>query len=318
MPIVSGFVNFNPNSDIPSLSGRVIFITGGTAGIGLETVKLLAVHNPGHIYFSGRNARSGNALIEEIRNKHPDVGITFVDMDLSSMESISAALKSFVHDRLDTLINNAGIMAQPPALSKDGYEIQFATNHLGHALLTKLLLPTMLKTAALPDSDVRIVNLTSVGYRGHPLNGISFDELDTSMNRPILGPWIRYAQSKLANILYASELSRRYPNLTSVSVHPGVVATELVTKQTFLNRVMIYVPNWLMGVRILEPEKGAYSQVWCAVGARKEEVRNGAFYMPIGAESTGRLDGVARNKELAGRLWEWTEKVLKEKRGAST
>jgi NAD(P)-dependent dehydrogenase (short-subunit alcohol dehydrogenase family) len=133
-------------------------------------------------------------------------------MDLTSLSSIKSSTPQLT--RLDLLMCNAGIMATPPSLSKDGYEIQFATNHLGHAMLIKQLLPTMLKTAEEPRSDVRIVILTSMGWRAHPKAGIEFSTLNTTQDRAIFGGWVRYGQSKLANLVYAAELARRYPNIT--------------------------------------------------------------------------------------------------------
>lgn len=114
-------------------------------------------------------------------------------MDLAELASVKAAIaKTFMHDRLDILIANAGIMAHPPGLSKDGYEIQFATNHLGHAMVIRELLPVLLRTAEMPGSDVRIVCLTSTGWRGHPGAGIEFDHLKTTQESWLLGSWVRY------------------------------------------------------------------------------------------------------------------------------
>jgi NAD(P)-dependent dehydrogenase (short-subunit alcohol dehydrogenase family) len=291
----------------------------GTAGLGAETVKHFAAHNPSHIYFSGRNVASGQALIKEVTMSNPAAALTFVQMDLASLQSIKEAVgKSFVHDRLDILMCNAGIMAQSTSLSKDGYEIQFATNHLGHALLIKLLLPTLLRTAEQPGADVRIVSDTSLGFRGHPRGGILFDQLKKADVGDIwlfglgswAGSWIRYGQSKVANILYAHELSRRYPNITSVSIHPGVVKTPLVNSQTLGNRIFIYVGTFLSRHPVLEPQQGAYSQVWAATSS-KEKVRNGGFYMPVGIDGWNTvLDKTAKDEKIAAKLWEWTEGVL--------
>ncbi|KAF2703383.1 short-chain dehydrogenase/ reductase-like protein [Pleomassaria siparia CBS 279.74] len=318
MPAIQGHVNFNPDKDIPSLEGKVIFVTGGTAGIGASTVQLLAVHNPSHIYFSGRNAKASDALIASIHATHPKVGLTFVPMDLTSLSSVKTALTThFTHTRLDILVCNAGIMAQQTKLSADGYEIQFAVNHLGNAMVTTYLLPTMLATAKTSGSDVRIVNLTSLGYGLHPGDGILFDELDAHsvQNRFFMGPWMRYGQSKLANILYAAELARRHPEVTAVSVHPGVVNTDLVYTQTFINRTFIRITNVFMGEKALEPEQGAWNPVWCAAAAKKEDLKNGGFYVPVGLESSDdlkkdKLAGGAESVALAKKLWEWTDGIL--------
>ncbi|KAJ0275480.1 hypothetical protein CBS470a_011262 [Colletotrichum nupharicola] len=201
-------------------------------------------------------------------------------MDLSSLSTIPTAIaKHFNHTRLDILVNNAGIMATGPSLSADGFEIQFATNHLGHAMLVRTLMPVLERTAA-SGTDVRIVNLTSVG------------------------------QSKLANILFTRELARRHPSITSVAVHPGVVDTGLVTNQNLRNRILVYLPNKLMGATVLTPEQGSWNQVWAAAAARKEDLVNGGFYMPVGHLANDKLDSCATNEKLAVELWRWTEDVL--------
>jgi NAD(P)-dependent dehydrogenase (short-subunit alcohol dehydrogenase family) len=246
---------------------------------------------------------------------HPNVELTFIEMDLSSLHSVKDAIvQGFKHDRLDILMNNAGIIAKPPLLSADGYEIQFATNHLGHAMLTKKLLPFLLNTANDPDSDVRIISNTSDGYEFHRMikGGISFSDLDSgsTMNKWVLGPWQRYGHSKVANILFTSELSRRYPQITSVVVHPGVVKTPMVTEMRGFVRWFNNTMCWIAGIKMMEPEQGAYNQLWCAAGARKEELRNGGFYRPIGHDATDNLKGKATEANLAMRLWEWTEGVL--------
>jgi len=191
----------------------------------------MANQHPAHIYFSGRNLSRAQELISDIHKTIPTASLTFIELDLSSLLSIKTAIQQFSHKRLDILMCNAGIMAKPPQLSKDGYEIQFATNHLGHALLIKHLLPIMLGTVEKPGADVRIVLLTSTGWRGHPKGGINFAGLKTTQDFGAFGPWIRYGQSKLANIVYAAELARRYPSIISISVHPG--SSYLLTKLLF-------------------------------------------------------------------------------------
>lgn len=278
-------------------------------------MKAFAAHAPTHIYFTGRNVPAADKLIEEIKSQHPKVDLTFIAMDLSSLRSVKDAIaKKFQHDRLDILMNNAGIIANPPILSVDGYEIQFATNHLGHAMLTKQLLPYLLRAAREPNSDVRIVNNTSDGYEFHRMikGGIAFNELDggSTMNKWILGPWQRYGQSKLANILFATEFARRYPAMTSVVIHPGVVKTPMVTGMRGFVKWFNDTACWMSGIKFLEPEQGALSQLWCAAGAKKGELRNGGFYRPIGWDAWEELTIEAKDEALAGRLWEWTEAVL--------
>ncbi|OHW99130.1 short-chain dehydrogenase reductase [Colletotrichum incanum] len=311
----------DPTPQILSLEGKVIFVTGGTAGLGKATILALLAHNPSHIYFSGRSLSSAKALIASVTSSFSSPSttttpppLTFVWMDLASLSSIKPAVEaSFTHTRLDILINNAGIMAGPAGLSADGYEIQFATNYLGHAMLVRALLPVLQRTAALPGSDVRVVNLTSVGYQGHPSDGISFATLRTTQTGlPFLGQWTRYGQSKLANILFTRELARLHPSITAVAVHPGVVSTGLVTNQGLLNRLLVNTTNKVMGAPIVTPERGCWNQVWAAAAAKKGDLVSGGFYMPVGNLADGKLDKFATDEELAGELWRWTEDVLAE------
>jgi NAD(P)-dependent dehydrogenase (short-subunit alcohol dehydrogenase family) len=237
-------------------------------------------------------------------------------MDLSSLRAVKEGVaQGFKHGRLDILMNNAGIICKPPILSADGYEIQFATNHLGHAMLTKQLLPVLLKTAKEPGSDVRVVTLSSEGYMFHRAikGGISFSELDagSGMSR-FMGGWIRYGQSKLANILFASELARHHPELTSVSVHPGFVMTPMNTEMVGWNKVFGSTSAWLTGEPKLQPDQGVLSQLWCAGSAKKGELKNGGFYKPVGVESSEKLTAEGKDEALAKKLWDWTEKVLGE------
>ncbi|KAI1454759.1 oxidoreductase [Annulohypoxylon moriforme] len=311
MPTMSGFVDFGPEKDIPSLKDKVIFITGGTAGLGRASVEALAKHDPAHIYFTGRNAQAGESLISNIKKTNPAVGMTFVKMDMKSLASVKKACDEFLHDRLDILMCNAGIMDEPLAVSEDGFEIHFAVNHLAHAMITQRFLPTMLKTAEMPGSDVRLIFLTSVGWQMHPKNGIVFDSLRSKQEGlSMLGFSLRYGQSKLANILYAAEMARRYPSIKAVSVHPGVVATDLVNNLPKMKKAMVYLTNWLTGISVVDEKMGRLSQLWTAAGASRDELVNEAYYMPVGVLSNDTLDKTAKSEELARELWLYTEDAL--------
>ena len=197
-------------------------------------------------------------------------------------------------------------MATPPALSVDGYEIQFATNHLGHALLIRHLLPTLQATAQ-SHGDARIISLTSVAHNMHPKPGINFQTLKTKqedLGTTAGASWARYGQSKLANLLYADELTRRYPTVTSTAVHPGVVETELVTKHLSFGKRLGLRLNFL-GTGRTYPEEGARNQVWAATAGG---VQSGTYYVPVGVK--GRREKMGGNEDLARRLWEWTESEL--------
>ncbi|KAF2230113.1 NAD(P)-binding protein [Viridothelium virens] len=300
---------FNPSNDIPDLAGRVILVTGGNTGLGKETIAVLAKHNPSKIFLTARNAQKATTAIEEIKKTTPDASLSFLECDLTSLASVRRAARAFVEQsqRLDILMCNAGIMAVPPELSKDGYEIQFAANHLGHALLMKLLLPTLLKTAAEPDGDVRVISLSSTGAWFPPKAGIQFDALRTPQELGIGGRSLRYGQSKLANILYAGELAGRYPQLTSLSIHPEIIQTQLVDTQPRMTQMLIKVSAAVQQHGMLPPEEGALNQLWAAT-ARKEDLKNGAFYTPVG--QLAKPFKYSQDVELREKLWAWTQKEL--------
>ncbi|PIG81427.1 oxidoreductase [Aspergillus arachidicola] len=302
-------LEFNPDNDIPDLSGKVIFITGGTAGLGAQSVAQLAKHSPARIYISGRNATNAETIIKEIAEAGSNTPVSFVECDLASLDSVKRAADDIIakEARLDVLMCNAGIMALPPGLTKDGYEVQFGTNHLGHALLIRKLLPLLQRTAE-TGADVRVIILTSAGYQLHPYGGIIFDDLKTTQDYGFLGSWKRYGQSKLANILYTRELARRYPAITAVSVHPGVITTGLVENLGWAHRWFIYATTYNQMVTL---EEGAYNQLWAATTS-KDGLETGQYYIPVGVASNDKLTKTGRDDVLAGQLWEWTNKALED------
>ncbi|KAJ7633704.1 oxidoreductase [Mycena rosella] len=298
-------MKFNSSTDIPDLSRKVIFVTGGTAGIGKESVLAFAKHNPQCVYFSGRDSKRAAEVITEAKTAAPSANLVFLECDLTSLTSVENAARQLTSesDRLDILLCNAGVMNVPPALTKEGFEIHFGVNHLSHALFIKLLLPTLLRTADEPNSDVRIVSLTSQGFIGHPGGGIVFKDLRTTQGSGLMKA-MRYGQSKLANILYAAELAKRYPQIKSVSIHPGVVQTNLVASQSGFMKALIHITN---PFSIVTPADGARNQLWAAT-YDKHSVVNGAYYEPVGVP--GRHARKSKDEKLAGELWEWTDKEL--------
>ncbi|KAL8784116.1 MAG: hypothetical protein Q9213_004175 [Squamulea squamosa] len=304
-----GGKRFSPDKDIPDLSGKVIIVTGGNSGLGKESVLQLAKHNPSRIFLAARTLSKAEAAIEEVKNAVPSANLTFLELDLCSFKSVSAAAQAFKSQssQLDILMNNAGIMATPLAETEDGYESQFGTNHMGHALFTKLLLPILLDTAKREGSDVRIVNLTSEGHNLAPRpQGILFDKTELSKQ----GPWSRYGQSKLANILFTKELASRYPSITSVAIHPGVILTNLYAPNQQSNLLFRYGVKFIGPLFMADVPTGAFNQLWAATG-KKSEVVSGKYYTPVAKASTG--SKLAQKKDLAQKLWAWTEKELASK-----
>ncbi|KAK4942738.1 hypothetical protein LTR10_017498 [Elasticomyces elasticus] len=298
---------FQPETDIPPLDGKVIIVTGGNMGLGKQSVLELSRHRPAQIWLAARNLDKARAAMEEIREEIADAPIRLLELDLSSFESVKRAAATFSAEsaRLDILMLNAGVMAIDPGLTKDGYEIQFGTNNIGHALLTKLLLPILQKTAESSDSsDVRIVSLTSQSHNYAPTGGIQFDKLKTSGES--LGAYPRYAQTKLANILWVRQMAKLYPQFTVAAIHPGVVPTGLVKRATSMPTLMRMAINAAHGLGITSTvENGVRNQLWACVS---KDVKSGEYYEPVGVG--GLVSKYGKDNHLAEELWDWLENEL--------
>lgn len=208
-------------ADIPDQTGRTAVITGANTGLGYETATALAAKGA-HVVLAVRNIEKGKAAADLITRANPGASVVVQELDLSSLDSVRAAadeLKSR-YDSIDLLINNAGVMTPPKSTTKDGFELQFGTNHLGHFALTNLLLDRVL---AAPGS--RVVTVSSQGHRF--VRGIRFDDLQWERD---YGRLRAYGQSKLANLMFTYELQRRLQgtNTIAVAAHPGGSNTELV------------------------------------------------------------------------------------------
>ncbi|KAF4212153.1 hypothetical protein CNMCM6805_002126 [Aspergillus fumigatiaffinis] len=301
--------SFDPRRDITDLSGKVIFVTGGNTGLGKETILQLAHHRPSRIYLGARNATKARDAIADIqRQLSTSADIRHIPLDLASFASIRSAAEKFTSecDRLDILILNAGTMGNPPTTTEEGYEVQFGTNHIGHFLLTKLLLPVLQKTAASPAStDVRVVTLASLANCAAP----SYDVMTSTDALLAASTWTRYAASKAANILFASELARRYPKILSVSVHPGTVTSNLY-EQAKASSPVSKCGVAALSLFFRSVRSGALNQLWAA-GVKRELLTNGAYYIPIGNHAKN--NKYATDADMAKRLWEWTEAQISEK-----
>ena len=208
-------------NDIPDQTGRTAVITGANTGLGYETAAALAAKGA-HVVLAVRNTDKGQAAADLISRRSPGASVAVQELDLTSLESIRAAAEQLraAHDSIDLLINNAGVMFTPRSTTKDGFELQFGTNHLGHFAFTGLLLDHIV---AAPGS--RVVTVSSVGHR-FARNGIRFDDLQWEKDYSRVGA---YGQAKLANLMFTYELQRRLRGTGTIAAaaHPGGSRTEL-------------------------------------------------------------------------------------------
>jgi NAD(P)-dependent dehydrogenase (short-subunit alcohol dehydrogenase family) len=315
---------FDPKK-IPDLSGKVIIITGANGGLGYESLLHLAPHHPSKIYLCARSQAKYDTAMKGITVAVPEAAdfVRYLELDLTSLASVRQAAQTFLkeNDRLDILMNNAGVMALSPGLTKEGYEVQFGTNHVGHFLFTKELLPVLQSTAAEPQSDVRIINLTSEGHRLAP-RGVGFDPAACTTDMKDYSTWTRYGQSKLANILFSNELARRYPDITSVSIHPGPVVTNLPSSFISNHPWITMMVRPFTGLFMATAPEGALNQTWACVapvkgkpgigGGSEKELQRGGYYVPV--TKVGSSTKFTKDQELGKKLWEWSEKEV-EKHG---
>ncbi|EWG55481.1 hypothetical protein FVEG_13474 [Fusarium verticillioides 7600] len=303
-------VKFSPDTDIPSQKGKVILITGGNSGLGLETARVLLKHEPSRIFLACRSKEKFEQAVNELKQSGSNTeAVSFLALDLASLSSIKSAAAEFQasSSRLDILINNAGIMMTPEGLTKEGYEIQFGTNHMGHAFFTHLLLPTLEETAK-TNPDVRIVFVSSAGETMASKNPYQSDQLKTTM--PSISTITRYGISKLANVHYAAALAERYPKIKVISIHPGVVHTNLtgpVRENSLIMGTLTRVINSFIAV---DATKGALNQLWAATDPKAE---SGVFYHPVGVKGKG--SKLSQDKEAREKLWEWTQQEIKQHLG---
>lgn len=309
MNVCSKSISFNPTEDIPSLVGRTILVTGGNIGLGKQAILEICRHAPACVFLAARSLDKARAAVDEIQAALPDVAvrsiIKLVQLDLSSIESVrmAAAVVMSEAERLDVLMLNAGIMATPAGITEDGYEVQWGTNYVGHALLATLLLPLMERTSEIPGTDVRLVLLSSDLHSRAPTEGIRWDTVNSEAEK--LGTWERYGQSKLAMILWGKSIAKLHPRIKTVSLHPGVVRTNLMNGATGQSPAMRGLTK--LGHRFLTSvEDGVKNQLWVSFA---RGVQSGAYYMPVGI--MGKESELAKDEKLETEVWDWTEKELR-------
>lgn len=285
---------------ISSQVGRVFVVTGANSGLGLETARALG-RLGGTVLMTARDMAKGEAAVAALRAEQPDANFDLRHLDLADLDSVREFAAGV--ERADVLINNAGVMMPPRTLTEQGYEQQFGVNHLAHFALTILLFNTLLRS-----EDPRVVTVSS-GL--HKRGRIHFEDLhgEHGYHRTKY-----YAQSKLANVVFALELHRRVRAnglaLRSVLAHPGYTATNLQSNgPTGVSRLLLKVTNKVMAQ---DAAMGALPQIYAAAGA---DVEGGQFWGPDGRnESKGfptlvePLDE-ARDRELGKRLWDISEEL---------
>ncbi|MGW0230478.1 oxidoreductase [Actinopolymorpha singaporensis] len=293
---------------IPALTGRTAVVTGANAGLGYHVALELARYGA-CVVLACRDPRRGEAALARIRRElaRPCVELRPLDLgDLNSVRGFAARVTS-EHPVLDLLVNNAGIMAIPRALTADGFERQFGVNHLGHFALTGLLLPA-LRSAP----DPRVVTVSS---QAHVMGTIDFDDL---MAERRYGPWRAYGQSKLANLLFTFELQRRADRagmpLTSVATHPGYAATNLQNTAARTRR-RAWVRHASAAVTRLVAQPAAQGALTTLYAATMPDVRGGEFFGPDsfggsrGHPTRVKAAAKAHDPETAARLWDRSEEL---------
>ncbi|MDQ4094428.1 MAG: oxidoreductase [Actinomycetota bacterium] len=295
-------------ADIPDQTGRTVLVTGANSGLGLRTAIALAEHGATTL-LACRDAQRGRAALDRVRCSSGGANATLIRLDLADLSSITKAAnetRSITGDRLDVLVNNAGVMATPPRRTVDGFELQMGTNHLGHAALTWLLGPALAPGA-------RVVTVSSLAHRS---GGLDLDDLDFTRRR--YNPAAAYSASKLANLLFTFELHRRARDagrdLVAVAAHPGLTDTELVFNTARMHSAgpLAHVARWGNKLITQGVAGGALPQLYAATAP---DVHGGEYFGPTslgetrGAPGRAAASAAARNAHTAQMLWERTAEL---------
>ncbi|HST67356.1 MAG TPA: oxidoreductase [Mycobacteriales bacterium] len=291
-------------NDIPDLTGRTAIVTGANSGIGYRAAVELARHGAA-VTLAARDPGRGTDALHRLRGAVPDADATLAELDLADLASVRSFAQGW-EAPLDLLVNNAGVMAPPLRMTPDGFESQFGTNHLGHFALTGLLLPRLL---ARPGA--RVVTVTSGVHRAGRMN---FANLDAQSG---YRKWPAYAQSKLANLLFAFELQRRADaagvDLRSVAAHPGYAVTNLQTAGPRLAGSKVGEVGAALVSRLIgqSDSQGALPTLRAATdpAVRGGEVFGPDGFMELrGAPKQVAVSRRARDRALAERLWTISER----------
>jgi len=281
-------------NDVVDLTSKVVIITGANTGIGLETAKALAKMNA-RVILACRPSEKTTQAVQTIKNYSKNDQVEEIPLDLTSLKSIRSFVEQFKSKRLPLhiLINNAGVMMTPELKTQDGFELQMGTNHLGHFLLTNLLLDKIIETKG------RIVNLSSLAHVGAKLN------LDNLMLENNYGSILAYSNSKAANILFTIELQRRLAGtgVEAFSVHPGSVQSELSRSFNPLVRGILFVGQILLGKNAVQ---GAQTSIYAAISPSLKG-KGGSYLSDCKITKASKH---ASDPELAKKLWELSNKLV--------
>jgi len=292
-------------ADVPDLAGQRAIVTGANSGIGKEATRILA-GNGADVIMACRSVARGRAAADDLRNGGVAGELSVRELDLADLESVESFAEGVLadHDEIHCLCNNAGVMAIPRSETADGFETQFGVNHLGHFALTGHLLDRLIET----DGETRIVTQSS-GV--HERGDIDFEDLQGETD---YGKWAAYAQSKLANVLFAYELDRRLdragvPSVTSVACHPGYADTNLQRRgpEQAGATVRLWMMRLVNAVVAQSPTRGALPLVYAATAARiegGEYVGPGGFMNMRGYPEPQRSSDRSYDEDLARRLWD--------------
>lgn len=287
--------------NIPDQKGKIVIVTGSSSGIGYTAAKALA-NKKAKVILAVRNPSKGVEAKEKIeaQNKNADVEVMIVDLsDIASVKNFSDAFKT-KYDKLDLLINNAGVMIPPYSKTKDGFELQIGTNHFGHFVLTIQLLDVLERTI-----NSRIVNVSSAA---HKYGNINFNDLNWE-NRKYKS-WRAYGDSKIANLYFTQELGKKLSDkkIIVTAAHPGWTATELQRHSglfVFFNKFFA-----------MDQEQGALPTLRAAID---EDVQTGDYFGPDGwQEWKGypvkvKMSELAKDESIAKKLWDVSEELTKVK-----
>ncbi|XP_061352835.1 short-chain dehydrogenase TIC 32, chloroplastic-like isoform X1 [Gastrolobium bilobum] len=287
-------------------TGLTAIVTGTTNGIGTETARVLALRGV-HVIMGVRNMVAAKDVKEAILKETPKAKVDVMELDLSSMASVRKFVSEFNSSGLplNILINNAGICATPFTLSRDNIELQFATNHLGHFLLTNLLLDTMKKTERESKKEGRIINVSSEGHLYSYPEGILFDKINDESSYQ---KWRAYGQSKLANILHANELARCLEedgvNITANSLHPGAIITNIV--KTDYDASSLCLLDAIGKIVIKSVGQGAATTCYVALHPQVKGI-SGEYFSD---NDMAKPSSQGTDTDLAKKLWDFSMKLI--------